>query len=50
MNIYKVLDHIDESMRIETPIAYGLHPNAELGFRVKESENLIAGILGIYNV
>jgi dynein heavy chain len=41
----KVLDHIDESMRIETPIAYGLHPNAELGFRVKESENLIAGIL-----
>lgn len=28
----KYLDHI-ETLGAETPIAYGLHPNAEIGFR-----------------
>jgi dynein heavy chain len=29
----KYLEHIDLSLQYETPLAYGLHPNAEIGFR-----------------
>lgn len=29
----KYLEHIETSLQIETPLAYGLHPNAEIGFR-----------------
>eukprot|EP01038_Epipyxis_sp_PR26KG_P005405 gene5405-7492_t len=41
----KVLEHIDEDLRTETPLAFGLHPNAEIGFRTNTSEDLLRVIL-----
>lgn len=32
-NYDKYIEHIDLSLQVETPLAYGLHPNAEIGFR-----------------
>jgi dynein heavy chain len=34
----QVLEYIDESMPPETPLAFGLHPNAEIGFKLREAE------------
>jgi dynein heavy chain len=33
-----VLEAIDESMPPETPLAFGLHSNAEIGFKLREAE------------
>merc|ERR1711988_48038 len=41
----KVLEHIDESLTSETPLAFGLHPNAEIGFRTDIAEDLLKVIL-----
>lgn len=41
----KVVDHIDDSLKTETPAAFGLHPNAEIGFRTTMSEDLLRMIL-----
>jgi hypothetical protein len=41
----RVLEHIDESLKSETPVAFGLHPNAEIGFRTQQSEGLLRVIL-----
>lgn len=35
-----MLEYIDEQMPPETPQAYGLHPNAEIGFKLREAETL----------
>jgi dynein heavy chain len=29
----RYLEHIESSLGAETPLAYGLHPNTEIGFR-----------------
>jgi dynein heavy chain len=34
----QVLEAIEESMPTETPLAFGLHPNAEIGFKLREAE------------
>jgi len=34
----RYLEHIDEELREETPIAYGLHPNAQIDFRTLQSK------------
>ena len=31
----KYLEHIVKNLKEETPIAYGLHPNAEIDFRTE---------------
>lgn len=36
----KYYEYIEGSLHIETPIAYGLHPNAEIGFRTAQCELL----------
>jgi dynein heavy chain len=36
----RYLEHIEESLRGDTPIAFGLHPNAEIGYRLTQSETL----------
>jgi len=41
----KVIEHIDDSLKGDTPVAFGLHPNAEIGFRTQISENLLRIIL-----
>lgn len=32
------LTHIDNELVGDTPLAFGLHPNAEIGFRTEQSE------------
>ena len=43
----KVIEHIDESLKSETPLAFGLHPNAEIGVRTLMSEELLRVILDL---
>ena len=38
LNHRQVLEYIDEAMPPETPVAFGLHPNAEIGFKLREAE------------
>ena len=41
----KIVDHIDDTLKTESPAAFGLHPNAEIGFRTQLSESLLKVIL-----
>eukprot|EP00891_Asterochloris_glomerata_P002883 jgi/Astpho2/2883/Aster-01037 len=41
----QVLECIDETMPPETPLAFGLHPNAEIGFKLREAERFCANVL-----
>jgi len=41
----QALEFIDETFPAESPLAFGLHPNAEIGFRLREAENLCLQIL-----
>eukprot|EP01084_Bolivina_argentea_P175716 304229_1 len=34
----KYLEHIDAGIKSDTPIAFGFHPNAEIGFRTAQSD------------
>jgi dynein heavy chain len=34
------LEYIDQAVQGDTPLALGLHPNAEIGFRTTQSENM----------
>jgi len=34
------IKHIETELPPETPLAYGMHPNAEIDFRTKQCENL----------
>lgn len=36
----KYLDHIIKGLKEETPIAYGLHPNAEIDFRTEQCKQI----------
>ena len=36
----RYIEHIDEKLKGDTPVAFGLHPNAEIGFRTAQSEYL----------
>ena len=37
--------HIDETLAGDTPLAFGLHPNAEIGFRTQQSETMFTTLL-----
>jgi len=41
----KYLEHMETSLTQETPIAFGLHPNAEIDFRTTQSNRILATIL-----
>lgn len=34
----QTLDYIEDAMPPETPVAFGLHPNAEIGFKLREAD------------
>jgi dynein heavy chain len=34
------IKHVDENLAGDTPLAFGMHPNAEIGFRTDQSETL----------
>lgn len=40
MSYDKYLEHIDTTMGADTPIAFGLHPNAEIDFRTQQSDTM----------
>ena len=41
----KYLEHIEVALTQDTPIAFGLHPNAEIDFRTTQSNRILATIL-----
>jgi len=45
LNRQQTLDFIGETFPTETPLAFGLHPNAEIGFKLREAESLCSSIL-----
>lgn len=45
-NYEKYLEHI-ETLGAETPLAYGLHPNAEIGFRTAQCVSLFQTLVDI---
>lgn len=45
VSMLQVLEYIDEAMPPETPLAFGLHPNAEIGFKLREAERFCANVL-----
>lgn len=45
-NYEKYLEHI-EALGAETPLAYGLHSNAEIGFRTTQCNTLFQTLLDI---
>jgi len=38
------MTHITDSFPTETPLAFGLHPNAEIGFRLREADALCGAL------
>ena len=43
----KYLNHIDKNMTGDTPIAFGLHPNAEIEFRTQQSNAMFTTLLDL---
>jgi dynein heavy chain len=37
-------EYIEERLAVETPAAYGLHPNSEIGFMTRQAEALFASV------
>lgn len=40
----KYVEHIDATLTVDTPIAFGLHPNAEIDFRTTQSNIILSTI------
>lgn len=38
------MDYVGEAMPAETPLAFGLHPNAEIGFKLREAEAFCSNV------
>jgi len=45
LNHKQTMEFIVETFPTETPLAFGLHPNAEIGFKLREAESLCSAIL-----
>ena len=43
----KYLEHIEFSLTQDTPIAFGLHPNAEIDFRTTQSNRILVTVLDL---
>eukprot|EP00937_MAST-01D_sp_MAST-1D-sp2_P001625 g1625.t1 len=41
------LEHIEEALTQDTPLAFGLHPNAEIDFRTTQSDTLFATLVDL---
>lgn len=41
----KYLEHIDNNLTQDTPIAFGMHPNAEIEFRTTQSNRILVTIM-----
>ena len=47
LNHKQTMAYIEESFPTETPLAFGLHPNAEIGFKLRETESMCSAILSL---
>jgi len=45
LNHAKMMEYIEENMGTESPVMFGMHPNAEIGFRTDQS-NTLYSLLG----
>lgn len=43
----KYIEHVDKNMGGDTPIAFGLHPNAEIDFRTQQSNTLFNTLIDL---
>jgi dynein heavy chain len=43
----KYVEHIDRDLPPDTPIAFGMHPNAEIAFRTENSDTLLQALLDL---
>ena len=43
-NAKDILEHIDTAFPQESPTAFGLHPNAEIGFRLMQADTMFSNI------
>ena len=43
----QVLEHIEAAMPPETPLAFGLHPNAEIGFKLRAAEAFCGALVAL---
>lgn len=41
----KYVEHVDTTMGADTPIAFGLHPNAEIDFRTQQSDTMFKTLM-----
>ena len=41
------MEYIEEAMPPETPLAFGLHPNAEIGFKLREGGRFCGAVLAL---
>merc|ERR1719313_1576529 len=44
LNCQQTMEYVETQMPAESPIAYGLHPNAEIGFRLQQAETMFKNI------
>ena len=45
MNKAQVMDFVEETMPMDTPLSLGLHPNAEIGYKLRETETYGRSVL-----
>ena len=44
-SLERYVEHVDENIQTESPLAIGLHPNAEIDFRTNESMDLLSAFV-----
>lgn len=42
-----ILDHVENGLPPESPLSYGMHPNAEINFLMTEAKDLFENLLGL---
>ncbi|TYZ60954.1 hypothetical protein PybrP1_011234 [[Pythium] brassicae (nom. inval.)] len=43
----RILEHVEHNLQSDSPVAFGLHPNAEVAFRTAHGETLVKTVLAL---
>ena len=43
----QVLEYINDNIPAESAVAFGLHPNAEIGFKLRETDSFCSSLLSM---